>query len=53
MKTFEERLEMLNVALSRETPESLAEKFKSAGYTNYTEEDVLKEVPEICWQTAY
>jgi len=53
MKTFEERLEMLNVALSRETPESLAEKFKSAGYTNYTEEDVLKEVPEICWQPAY
>lgn len=50
MKTFKERLELLDLALLRETPESLAAKLQAYGdYTEYTEEDVLEEVPEICW----
>lgn len=52
MNPFINRLKMLNVPLSRETPESLVQKFKAHGY-KCTEEDILKEVPEICWQTAY
>ncbi|AUV59625.1 hypothetical protein F1442_11005 [Escherichia coli] len=52
MKTFKERLALLDKALSRETPESLAAKL--ASYSGeYTEQNVLDEVPEICWQTAY
>ena len=51
MKTFKERLALLDKALSRETPESLAAKLSS--YGEYTEQDVLDEVPEICWQPAY
>lgn len=47
MNPFINRLKMLNVPLSRETPESLVEKFKAHGY-KCTEEDILKEVPEIC-----
>ncbi len=54
MKTFKERLELLDLALLRETPESLAAKLQAYGdYTEYTEEDVLEEVPEICWQVAH
>lgn len=52
MKSFKERLELLDLALSRETPESLAEKFQSYGY-NYSADDIMNEVPEICWQTCY
>lgn len=52
MKTFEERLALLDKALSRETPESLAAKLQSYGY-GYTTEDVLENIPEICWQPAY
>lgn len=52
MNPFINRLKMLNVPLSRETPESLVEKFKAHGY-KCAEEDILKEVPEICWQSAY
>lgn len=51
MKPFITRLEMLNVPLERETPKSLADKFRAHGY-KLTEEDVLNEVPEICWQVA-
>lgn len=51
--TFEERLALLDKALQRETPESLAAKLNSYGdFTKYTEEDVLNNVPEICWQVA-
>ncbi|UDY80652.1 hypothetical protein [Shigella phage CT01] len=52
MNPFINRLKMLNVPLSRETPESLVQKFKAHGY-KCTEEDILAEVPEICWQSAY
>ena len=52
MKTFKERLALLDKALSRETPESLASKLASYG-GEYTEQNVLDEVPEICWQTLY
>lgn len=52
MKTFKERLALLDKALSRETPESLASKLAEYG-GEYTEQNVLGEVPEICWEIAY
>lgn len=52
--SFKDRMALLDKALSRETPESLAAKLQAYGdYTEYTEEDVLEEVPEICWQVAH
>lgn len=52
MLPFKERLALLDEALARETPESLAKKLASYG-GEYTEQNVLDEVPEICWETAY
>lgn len=52
--TFKERLALLDKALQRETPESLAKKLNSyRNFEKYTEEDVLNNVPEICWQIAH
>lgn len=52
--TFKERLALLDKALQRETPESLAKKLNSYGsFDEYTEKDVLDNTPEICWQIAH
>ncbi|UZZ64428.1 anti-restriction nuclease [Septuagintavirus sv54] len=53
MKTFKERLELLDKALSRETPESLFEKLQSYGNADYSFEDMMDDIPEICWQTCH
>ncbi|AWD91029.1 hypothetical protein [Enterobacteria phage vB_EcoM_IME281] len=52
--SFKAQLALLDKALSRETPKSLAAKLQAYGdYAEYSEEDVLEEVPEICWQIAH
>lgn len=50
--TFEERLALLGKTLSRETPESLASKLSLYG-GEYTEQGILNEVPEICWEVGH
>lgn len=48
MNLFINCLKMLNVFLFCEILESFVEKFKVYGY-KCIEEDILKEVFEICW----